>query len=63
EWSLGAKLFEGGMNRDQFERQYAQNQIEAYSALTGTIFWAYKIKELQSGWNFRSLVERGLMSF
>lgn len=63
EWSLGARLFEGGMNRDQFERQFAQNQIEAYSALTGTIFWAYKIKELQSGWNFRSLVERGLMSF
>jgi glucan 1,3-beta-glucosidase len=62
EWSLGAKQFEYSGSRDEFEKVFAKNQFEAYSNVTGWIFWAYKIKNYQSGWNFRSLVERGIIA-
>ena len=62
EWSLGAGRFEYAGSRIEFEKQYAKNQFEAFQNITGWIFWAYKIKDVNSGWNFRGLVERGIIA-
>lgn len=62
EWSLGARAIEAPMSRDEFERQYAKAQIRAYEQASGWIFWSYKIHEYQSGWNLRSLIERGVFT-
>jgi len=60
EWSLGARDMPLPVTRDEFERAYFNAQIQAYEQLSGWIFWAYKITNHHSGWNFRSLVERGI---
>lgn len=62
EWSLGARDIPFEQGRHAFETAYANAQIEAYSRLTGWVFWSYKIHEYHSGWNFRSLVERGIVT-
>jgi len=62
EWSLGAHRMEDAGTRDDFERRYAQAQLDAYGRVAGWIFWAYKIADRNSGWNFRGLVERGIIA-
>ena len=47
--------------REEFERRFAESQIDAYGRLSGWIFWAYRIADPLSGWNFRGLVERGII--
>jgi glucan 1,3-beta-glucosidase len=61
EWSLGARDIPYPNGRDAFEQAYANAQIEAYSQVTGWVFWSYKIHDYHSGWNFRGLVERGIL--
>jgi hypothetical protein len=60
EWSLGARNMPLPVSRADFERAFFTSQIRAYEQLSGWVFWAYKITNLDSGWNFRSLVERGI---
>lgn len=62
EWSLGARQIEYSGTRAEFEQKYAKNQIKAFSSVTGWIFWSYKISDYNSGWNFRGLVERGIIN-
>lgn len=62
EWSLGAGRFHFDNTREEFEKQFARNQFKAFSNISGWIFWAYKIKDFNSGWNFRGLVERGIIA-
>jgi len=61
EFSLGAHQVAYPGTRDEFESRYAKSQFDAYGKLTGWVFWAYKISTRNSGWNFRSLVERGII--
>ncbi len=61
EWSLGARQIEYDGTRFEFEHKFAENQLKAFSKVTGWIFWSYKISDYNSGWNFRGLVERGIL--
>jgi len=61
EFSLGAHRIAYEGTREDFERRYAANQLAAYGRVTGWVFWAYKISDPASGWNFRGLVERGIL--
>ena len=61
EWSLGAGKIDYPLGREAFEKTYAEAQFRAYSQVAGWVFWSYKIADYNSGWNFRSLVERGLI--
>jgi len=61
EWSLGAGKVNHQGTRSDFEIAFSKAQIDAYNQVSGWVFWSYKISEYQSGWNFRSLVERGIM--
>ncbi len=61
EWSLGARVIEYEGGREALEKAFAKAQIEAYNHITGWIFWSYKISDPNSGWNFRGLVERGII--
>ncbi|MBU1144678.1 MAG: cellulase family glycosylhydrolase [Firmicutes bacterium] len=61
EWSLGARRMEFDGPREMFETSYSTNQLKAYESVTGWVFWSYKISDFNSGWNFRALVERGII--
>jgi len=61
EWSLGAREIPYDQGRIAFEQAYAKAQLEAYRNVTGWVFWSYKIHDVNSGWNFRGLVERGIL--
>ncbi|MFA5007276.1 MAG: cellulase family glycosylhydrolase [Candidatus Izemoplasmatales bacterium] len=61
EWSLGAHRIAFDGTREEFERRFARSQMDAYGRLSGWVFWSYRIAERDSGWNFRSLVERGIL--
>ncbi|MBU0997490.1 MAG: cellulase family glycosylhydrolase [Firmicutes bacterium] len=63
EWSLGARQIDYDGTRFEFEQRFAENQLKAFSSITGWIFWSYKISDYLSGWNFRGLVERGILKF
>jgi glucan 1,3-beta-glucosidase len=63
EWSLGAKSIDYEQGRHAFEQAYANAQLNVFYQITGWIFWSYKIEEPNSGWNFRSLVQRGIIQF
>ncbi len=62
EWSLGARHFETSKSRIEFEQAFFNNQLTVFSKITGWIFWSYKISDYESGWNFRGLVERGIIA-
>jgi len=61
EWSLGAHRMEYEGTREEFETFFAKNQIDVFEKASGWIFWSYKIADYNSGWNFRGLVERGIL--
>lgn len=61
EWSLGARNYDFDLGREAFEKAFAKNQLDAYNQITGWIFWSYKINDYHSGWNFRGLIERGIL--
>ncbi len=65
EWSLG--LHDKNFDRlDDFNkilglRAFGATQLMAFEKTYGWVFWNYKIEDVTSGWNFRSLVERGIL--
>ena len=61
EWSLGARQYDYPEGREAFEKAFANAQLDAYNQITGWVFWSYKINDYQSGWNFRGLIERGIL--
>ena len=61
EWSLGARHYDYELGREAFETAFAKNQLDAFNQITGWIFWSYKINDYNSGWNFRGLIERGIL--
>ena len=58
EWSLGAGRKDTVDFREKFEKEYFEAQYQVFQTITGWVFWSYKIENYQSGWNFRSLIER-----
>jgi glucan 1,3-beta-glucosidase len=62
EWSLGAPDMSITGTRAEFERRFGEAQLSAYGLLAGWVFWSYKISEVDSGWNFRSLADRGIIA-
>ncbi|MGD9909209.1 MAG: glycoside hydrolase family 5 protein [Candidatus Izemoplasmatales bacterium] len=61
EWSLGARSFDTSKSREEFEQKFAENQLSVFNQITGWTFWSYKISDYHSGWNFRGLIERGII--
>lgn len=63
EWSLGLRhnAYINDDNMDEAMSKYCTAQLEGMNEATGHIFWAYKIEEKYSGWNFRSLVDKGII--
>jgi len=63
EWSLGLGFNEhiNTSNINRVEKAYAKAQLEGMREGTGHTFWSYKIETHESGWNFRGLVERGII--
>ena len=65
EWSLGLdhKNFRqlDDFNKMLGLRAFGAAQLMAFEKTNGWVFWNYKIEDLSSGWNFRSLVERGIL--
>lgn len=65
EWSLG--LHHRNFDKlDDFNkilglRAFGATQLLAFEKAYGWVFWNYKIEDLSSGWNFKSLVERGIL--
>lgn len=63
EWSLGLRpnkhIREDNM--DEVLSLYASAQFEAMKDCAGHTFWSYKVEENYSGWNFRKLVDRGVI--
>jgi uncharacterized protein YutE (UPF0331/DUF86 family) len=64
EWSLGLSPNEhiNDKNEKEVLKKYAQAQIEAMRECTGHTFWSYKVENKYSGWNFRDLVQRGIIN-
>lgn len=64
EWSLGLRMngFLKQNDNDENLHKYANAQLQAMRNCTGHIFWSYKVSEDFSGWNFRKLVERGVIN-
>lgn len=65
EWSLGLNP-ENFEDLDEFNktcglRAFGVTQLLAFEKCYGWVFWNYKIEELNSGWNFKSLVEKGIL--
>lgn len=58
EWSLGLP---SPNNKRHHEEQYADAQLIGMKEAWGWSFWSYKIEQYNSGWNFRSLVERKIL--
>jgi len=64
EWSLGLRM-NGHLKQNDNDanlQRYATAQLAAMRDCTGHIFWSYKVNEDFSGWNFRKLVERGVIN-
>lgn len=65
EWSLGLdpKVIDhlDKFNQDLGLRALADTQLLAFEKVYGWVFWNYKIENQDSGWNFRRLVERGIL--
>ena len=65
EWSLGLhpRNFDklDDFNKILGLRAFGANQLMAFEKTYGWVFWNYKIEDSLSGWNFRSLVERGIL--
>ena len=64
EWSLGLRKNKT-ITEDNFDEamtRYASAQIQGMNKCSGYIFWNYKTEDPQSGWNFRSLIERGIIN-
>lgn len=63
EWSLGLRM-NGHLKQNDNDdnlRKYASAQLQAMNECTGHIFWAYKVLDDFSGWNFRALVDRNVI--
>lgn len=63
EWSLGLRM-NGHLSQDDNDTNlaaYASAQLQAMRETTGHVFWSYNVAEQFSGWNFRALVERGVI--
>lgn len=65
EWSLGLDPKQlqplDEFNRNLGLRAFGATQLMAFEKTDGWVFWNYKIEDLSSGWNFKSLVERGIL--
>lgn len=64
EWSLGldSSTFIG-MDKEQKNmglKAYADAQLEVFDTSAGWFFWNYKTEDM-AGWNFRNLVEAGIL--
>lgn len=64
EWSLGLNHNEHitKSNEQEAMKKYASAQLQAMSKCTGHTFWSYKVFENFEGWNFRQLVETGVIN-
>ena len=63
EWSLGLRM-NGKLKQNEDDinlSRYASAQLQGMQHCTGHIFWSYKVLDSYSGWNFRSLVDRGII--
>ncbi|MBN3490156.1 cellulase family glycosylhydrolase [Acholeplasma equirhinis] len=67
EWSLGIRQQTLVTDLDfdylNFEKMLASLQLYAYNYASGYYFWSYKIEhqEAHHGWDFRSLIKRGIL--
>lgn len=63
EWSLGLSNneFITSETSELAMTKYASAQLASMNECSGHVFWSYKIEDLDSGWNFKSLVERGII--
>jgi len=63
EWSLGLRpnAHINSENMDEAMSKYSTAQLDGMRDATGHIFWAYKIEEQNSGWHFRTLVDKGII--
>lgn len=61
EWSLGLDALSlQGVPRAEAEKRFGAAQLEVYSGAGGWFFWSYKTEQ-RDGWNYRYLVESGLL--
>ncbi|MCD8519352.1 MAG: hypothetical protein LRY24_00360 [Erysipelotrichaceae bacterium] len=65
EWSLGLHPhnFEGmdAFNQHLALRSFASTQLMAFERGYGWVFWNYKIGSGTTNWNFKKLVETGVL--
>jgi len=65
EWSLGIKYdtmkLDPTISHKQYDKMLADLQLYIYSFAKGYYFWNYKIENDRLGWNFRKLIEAGIM--
>ncbi len=64
EWSLGLRINEQitDANMDDVMKKYASAQLKGMKNVLGHTFWNYKVEYLRSGWNFKRLVEKEIIS-
>jgi glucan 1,3-beta-glucosidase len=61
EWSLGLDdLSLKSVPRAEAEKQFGAAQLQAYDNASGWFFWSYKTEQ-KDGWNYRYLVESGIL--
>lgn len=60
EWSLALDGGSLGVPGSEAEPRFARAQLDAYTRAAGWFFWSYKT-EHPGGWNFRHLVDSGVM--
>lgn len=61
EWSLGLDdLSLQGVAHAEAEQRFGAAQLQAYSGASGWFFWNYKTEQ-RDGWNYRYLVESGIL--
>lgn len=65
EWSLGIKYdtmkLDPNIERKQYDKMLADLQLYIYSFAKGYYFWNYKVENDRLGWNFKKLIEEGIM--
>jgi len=65
EWSLGLpdEAYAGcnSFSANRLNRTFLDAQLYVYENCLGWYFWSYKVNSNMVGWNFRQLVEDGLM--
>lgn len=65
EWSLGLNPYNvenlDSLNKHLVFKSYASNQLLAFEQGYGWYFWNYKIASGSPQWNFRTLVETGVL--